>query len=191
MSNTCCGDCFKCQIYCTELTPEEIAFSDSLDNEIKEQRRKEQIAQIDDPKARAVARYRITPKGKEMLHRSNTNEKAHERYRRYEKTNKAKERRKRHESKLERKEYKKRYAETYNKKYLSVVRSRKEQKRMEEASHYLDILLDVGSVSVCDGQRNRPRERQKYERILNIILERNLDVTIELNIDKGIVERRF
>ena len=80
---------------------------------------------------------------------------------------------------------------TYNKEYQSVVRDRKERKRMEEAKIYLDTLLKEGSVSVCDGHRNRPREKEKYERILKVITESQLGIIVELNVDKGLVERRF
>lgn len=193
MSVLCCGDCFKCELEdcCREdITLEEKSFSDLMDKEIKDERRKDQIRQIDDPKYRAIARYRLTPKGKKMLHKMNTNEKAHKRFKRYEKSEKGIERRKRFEQKPERIEYRKNYMKTYNKKYQAVVRDRKEQKRMEEASHFLDIILKDGGVSVCDGQRNRPREREKYERIVKVISERHLDVIVTLNIDTGYIMKK-
>lgn len=188
----CCGDCFKCELEdcCIEdLTPEEKSFSDQMDMEIKNERRKDQIRKIDDPKARAIAKYRMTPKGKAMLHRMNTSEKAKKRFREYEHSEKGIERRRRFEHKPERIEYRRKYMDSYNKKYQAVVRDRKEQKRMEEARVLLDTLLRDGGVSVCDGHRNRPREKSKYERIVKVIAERHLDVTVTLDIDTGYVKK--
>ena len=187
----CCGDCFKCELEdcCIEdLTPEEKSFSDQMDMEIKNERRKDQIRKIDDPKARAIAKYRMTPKGKAMLHRMNTSEKAKKRFREYEHSEKGIERRRRFEHKPERIEYRRKYMDSYNKKYQAVVRDRKEQKRMEEARSHLDILLEKGEVSVCDGHRNRPREKQKYERILKVISERNISIQVHLDVESGLVK---
>ena len=195
-SKVCDMDCLHCKFSdcindSDDLSEEEVSFSVDFETSIKDKRRQEVIRQIDDPKARAIARYRQTPKGKEMLHRMNTNERAKARFKRYEQSEKGKARRQKHEAKPERKAYRKKYMNTYNKEYQSVVRDRKEQIRMEEARTHLDIILKEGSVSVCDGHRNRPREKEKYERILKAIIERQLDVVVELNVDKGLVERRF
>lgn len=189
-------DCLHCKFSdcindSEDLSEEEVSFSVDYESSIKSERRQEIIRQIDDPKARAIAKYRQTPKGKEMLHRMNTSELAKYRYKRYEQSEKGKSRRQRHEAKPERKAYRKKYMSTYNKEYQSVVRDRKECKRIEEAKTYLETIIKEGSVLVCDGQRNRPRERSKYERILKVITERHLDIVVELNVDKGLVERRF
>lgn len=188
--------CFECKFSdcindSDDLSEAEVSFSVDFETSIRTKRRQEVIRQINDPKARAIAIYRQTPKGKEMLHRMNTNELAKARFKRYEQSEKGKSRRHRHEAKPERMAYKKKYMSTYNKEYQSVVRDRKERKRMEEAKIHLDTLLKYGSVSVCDGHRNRPREKEKYERILKVINESQLDIIVELNVEKGLVERRF
>lgn len=172
-----------------DLSEDEVSFSAEYETSIKHERRQEVIRHIDDPKARAIARYRQTDKGKAMLHKMNTSPKAKERFKRYEQSEKAKERRKRHEAKPERIAYRKNYMETYNKEYQSVVRDRKEAKRMEEARSHLDILLEKGEVSVCDGHRNRPREKQKYERILKVISERNISIQVHLDVESGLVTK--
>lgn len=197
MSNSICDmRCFECKFSdcindSDDLSESEVSFSVDFETSIRTKRRQEVIRQINDPKARAIARYRQTPKGKEMLHRMNTNELAKARFKRYEQSEKGKSRRHRHEAKPERIAYKKKYMSTYNKEYQSVVRDRKERKRMEEAKIYLDTLLKEGSVSVCDGHRNRPREKEKYGRILKVITESQLGIIVELNVEKGLVERRF
>lgn len=196
MSEKICDmNCFECKFSdCINdgvLSEKENRFSVDYETSLKSEIRQEIIRQIDNPKARAVAKYRQTQKGKETVHRMNTNELAKARFKKYEQSEKGISRRRRYEATPERKAYKKNYMSTYNKEYQSVKRDRKELKRMEEAKLFLDILLKEGSVSVCDGRRNRPRERQKYERVLKVISESELDISVELNVDRGLVERRF
>ena len=125
-------DCLNCKFSdCINssniLSEDEVEFSVEYESSIKTERRQEEIRQIDDRKARATAKYRQTPKGKEMLHRMNTSEKAKERFKRYEQTDKAKERRKRHDEKPERIAYKKAYMKEYNKRKYAEKKLRKEK----------------------------------------------------------------
>lgn len=128
MSNLICDmNCLNCKyVDCIndsdELSESENSFSNEHETYIKTERIQEAIRQIDDTKARANAKYRQTQKGKEMLHRMNTNDLAKERHKRYEQTNKAKERRKRHESKPERIAYRKEYMREYSRKYYAKKR---------------------------------------------------------------------
>lgn len=147
MSKRVCNmDCLNCEFSdcvnnSNNLSDSEVSFSVDFENSIKKERRQEEIRQIDDPKARAVAKYRQTPKGKEMLHRRNTSENGKERFRRYEKTDKAKERRKRHEAKPERIAYRKAYMKEYNKRYYAE-RKRKEK---ENADNQVQQTIHCGS----------------------------------------------
>ena len=123
----CNYDCFNCKFSdCVSsskfLTHEEECRIVDFDSAIEKDRLDERIRMIDDPKYRATLKYRHTEKGKEMLHRMNTNNLAKERSKRYEQTEKAKERRRRYENKPERKAY----IKAYNKMYYAKKKSEKE-----------------------------------------------------------------
>lgn len=138
----CNMDCFNCLFSdcinrSNSLSETEVKFSVEYETSLKAERREEVIRQIDDPTARANAKYRNTPKGKEMVHRMNTNDLAKKRYKKYEQSEKGKERRKRHEAKPERIAYRKAYMKEYMKEYNKVYRERKRKER-EELEHNKD-----------------------------------------------------
>lgn len=135
----CNMNCLQCEFTeCVNdsdiLSYDEMEFSQSYDSEIERDRKDEKIRQIDDPKKRAIAKYRQTPKGKEMIHRMNTNDLAKKRFKKYEQSEKGKERRKRHEAKPERQAYRKEYMKKYNKMYYEKKKKEKENESLQVKS---------------------------------------------------------
>ena len=136
----CLKCCYKdCINQSNTLSEEELKFSNDYDKNLKEERRTEEIAQIDDPKKRAVARFRHTAKGKAMIHRRNTSELGKQAFKRYEQSEKGIARRKKFESKPERKAYMREYRKKYyaehkeelNKKRTEYARKKREEDRLK------------------------------------------------------------
>lgn len=186
----CNYDCLNCKFEdCINdsdvLSDNEVSFSTYYESLIKSERVEESIRQTNNPHYRSVKKYRHTEKGKEMLHRMNTNEKAKERYKRYEKTDKAKERRKRHELKPERVAYRKDYMKGYNKNYYNTVEKQKREKqRVDRAKLFLEDIKKCGEAIVKGGQRNRPRERRIFNDILQVL---DCDIVLRYDEERGVV----
>lgn len=156
-------DCLHCNFSdCVNdsdiLDESEVSFSNTYDKAIKDHRREQEIKQIENPKARATAKYRRTPKGKEQVHKMNTSPLAKERFSRYEKTDKAKERRKRHEAKPERIAYRKKYMESYNKELYKRQKAEKDKQRQDYIKTLSEDLILSSTVIVRGKIKNRPRE---------------------------------
>lgn len=188
----CDMDCLKCVFSdCLNssnvLSEEEIEFSQSYDMELKDIRREEQIRQMDNPKDRAIARYRRTPKGKAMLHRMNTNSLAKERYKRYERSEKGRQRRKRYEATPERIAYRKNYMSTYNKMYKEKLNRQKEEQRLLKLQLLMKELLLSGSIIVRGKKKNRPREFKVAEDINSILEQSSCEWKVRYNEENGSV----
>lgn len=188
-------DCLHCKFSdCINdsdiLSEEEVSFSVDYETSIKTERRQEVIRQIDDPKARATAKYRQTPKGKEMIHRMNTNEFAKARFKRYEKSEKGKARRARHEAKPERQAYRKSYMKEYNKMLYEKQKIEKEKQRMIKATLVIEELALSGEVIIRGQKKNRPRERRILDDVLAVLKDNHYEWTVEYDEDTGSLHRK-
>lgn len=196
MSDKICDmDCLHCKFSdcindSDELSPNEVIFSVGYDTFIKSERRKEAIEQIDNPKARAMAKYRQTPKGKEAIHRMNTNELGKARFKRYEQSDKGKARRKRHEAKPERQAYRKSYMKEYNKALYKKQKAEKEVQRMYMIAQVTKELSISGSVIIRGKKKNRPRERKILDDVLSFLNNNQYRWTVEYNEDLGSLHRK-